>query len=191
MNGDNLLLHWDYNPWVLHKWINNGDPEPFQGLVALVDCPEEVGGFMAVPGSHTFLTQWISERPCPRMSRASLRLPPYDPMQNYKQKVPLRKGEMVIWYSRTAHCNFPNYSDKMRIHQYVRCLPATKQSQDRDRYAPKRIMHKERDDEFTDWSLPFLTPLGRKLVGLDDWETNNEEDGDYCRSDDEGSEGWE
>lgn len=166
----NLLLHWDYNPWVLQKWMDAGEAEPFQGLVALADCPEEVGGFMAVPGSHTFMSQWIKERPCPRMSRASMRPPPDDPMQSYMQKVPLRKGEMVIWYSRTAHCNFPNNSHKMRIHQYVRCLPATKKSQDKDRYAPRRIKHQYRNDPFTDWNLPYLTPLGRKMVGLDNWD---------------------
>jgi len=166
----NLKLHWDYNPWVLQKWQDAGEPEPYQGLVSLVDCPEEVGGFMAVPGSHTFMSQWIKERPCPYKSRASLRPPPEDPMQSYMQRVPLRKGEMVIWYSRTAHCNFPNHSDRMRIIQYVRCLPAVKLSQDKDRYAPRRIIHQYRNDEFIDWNLPYLTPLGRKLVGLVNWD---------------------
>jgi len=50
----NLKLHWDYNPWTLQKWMDKGDPELYQGLVALSDCPCEVGGFMAVPGSHIF-----------------------------------------------------------------------------------------------------------------------------------------
>jgi hypothetical protein len=36
-------------------------------------------------------------------------------------------------------------------------------------------LHKYRDDPFTDWSLPFLDPLGRKLVGLDAWETREGE----------------
>jgi len=150
--------------------MDHNEPEPFQGLVAIADCPEEVGGFMAVPGSHIFMSTWITERPCPRMSRSSLRPPEDDPMQSYMQKVPLRKGEMVIWYSRTAHCNFPNYSNKMRFHQYVRCLPATKQCQDKDRHAPRRVMHQYRNDKFTDWSLQYLTPLGRKLVGLENWD---------------------
>jgi len=127
---------------------------------------------MAVPGSNRFLRTWISEHVCPRKSRALLRLPDDDPMQKYRQKVPLRKGEMVIWQSETAHCNFPNYSSKMRLIQFIRCLTATRVQRDKDRYAPDRIIHQLRDDPFTDWTLPFLTtPLARKLVCLEPWET--------------------
>jgi len=165
-----LLLHWDVNPWVLQKWRDQGDDELYQGVVALDDCPDEVGSFMAVPGSHTFMSQWIKEHPCPYMSRDSMRPPADDPMQHHRQRVPLRRGEMVIWYTRTAHCNFPNNSNKMRHIQYVRCLPATRYSQDKDRYAARRIMNKWRNDVYTDWSLPYLTPLGRKLVGKENWD---------------------
>lgn len=168
----NLKLHWDYNPWILRKWEEDGEPPLFQGVLALADCPEEVGGFSCVPCSAEFLTTWTSERPCPRMDKASMRVPEKDPMQNYIQHVPLRKGEMVIWNSKTAHANFPNNSSKMRIHQYIRMLPADKQSNDKDRYAPVRIMHKWRTDPFTTFSvegLPYLSDLGRKLVGLEPW----------------------
>jgi len=150
--------------------MEEGEPELYQGVVALNDCSDEVGSFMAVPGSHTFMSQWIKEHPCPYMSRDSLRPPADDPMQLHKQRVPLRRGEMVIWYTRTAHCNFPNNSPQMRHIQYVRMLPATRQSQDKDRYASRRTMHKWRDDEHTDWNLPYLTPLGRKLVGKENWD---------------------
>lgn len=27
----NLRLHWDFNPWVLQKWIDGGDPILYQG----------------------------------------------------------------------------------------------------------------------------------------------------------------
>jgi len=106
------------------------------------------------------------------MDIASMRIPEKDPMQQYIQHVPLRKGEMVIWSSKLVHANFANFSSKMRLHQYVRMLPADKQSNDKDRYAPLRIMHKWRNDTFTNFSvegLPYLTPLGRKLVGLEIW----------------------
>eukprot|EP01124_Arcella_intermedia_P032330 TRINITY_DN7517_c0_g1_i1.p1 TRINITY_DN7517_c0_g1~~TRINITY_DN7517_c0_g1_i1.p1 ORF type:complete len:397 (+),score=95.28 TRINITY_DN7517_c0_g1_i1:40-1230(+) len=164
-----LQLHWDVNPWFLDIVLKKGVPEPFQGLVALVDCPEEVGGFLAVPGSHLYMYDWISERLAPNLAKTSIRPPPDDPMQRYAQKVPLRKGEMVIWYARTLHSNFANYSDKMRIVQYIRCLPATKECIELDRYNPIRVRRHNSEDKFTDWSLPFLTPLGRKMTGLEDW----------------------
>jgi len=167
----NLKLHWDFNPWVLCKWKEQNDPLMFQALVALVDCPEEVGGFSCVPCSTAFLKTWTIERPCPRMDRASMRVPDKDPMQNYIQHVPLRKGEMVIWNSAQAHANFPNHANRMRIIQFIRMLPADKQSNDKDRYAPYRIRHKYRNDPFITWGkdLHYLTPLGRKLIGLDEW----------------------
>lgn len=50
-----LKPHWDLNPW---KWIKEtarGDPGQYQSLVAINDCPEPVGGFACIPGSHTFV----------------------------------------------------------------------------------------------------------------------------------------
>jgi len=170
----NLKLHWDFNPWILKKWDEvDHDPTCYQGLVALVNCPEEVGGFACVPCSHIFLKKWTEERPCPRMDKASMRIPADDPMQNYIQHVPLRKGELVIWTSSLVHANFPNTSNKWRIHQFIRMLPADRKSNDKDRYAPLRIMNKFRDDPFVRFGpedFPYLSPLQRKLIGIDFWE---------------------
>lgn len=170
-----LLLHWDWNPWLLRDWLERGEPELFQGLVALVDCPEEVGGFMAVPGSHKHMFTWLNERERPVDTSKSHRLAQDDIMQKHKQKVMLRKGEMVIWYSRTAHCNFANFSPNMRIHQFIRCLPATKESQLKDRYSPRYVAQKFSKDAFTDWKLPYLTDFQKKMVGVLNWREEEKE----------------
>jgi len=38
-------------------------------------------------------------------------------------------------------------------------------------------MHQCRDDEFTDWNLPYLTTLGRRMVGLEEWPSGQSDDG--------------
>jgi hypothetical protein len=64
----------------------------YQSLVALDDCPEEVGGFYNTPGCTPFLKTWVSERRVPHRKWVSHRIPIDDPMVKYLQKVPLRKG---------------------------------------------------------------------------------------------------
>ena len=68
----------------------------YQSLVALVDCPEEVGGFYNTPGCMPFLKTWTSEHKCPHRKWISHRIPLDDPMVAHLQKVPLRKGKKKI-----------------------------------------------------------------------------------------------
>lgn len=51
----NLKPHWDLNPWKWLKEIEKGEPEQYQSLLAINECPEEVGGFRCLPGSHIFV----------------------------------------------------------------------------------------------------------------------------------------
>jgi ectoine hydroxylase-related dioxygenase (phytanoyl-CoA dioxygenase family) len=53
----------------------------------------------------------------------SLQVPETDPMHEHTQRIPLRKGEMVIWNTAQAHANFANYSNKLRLIQFVRMMP--------------------------------------------------------------------
>jgi hypothetical protein len=62
-----LKPHWDLNPWVYVQNLAKGDPPMYQGLVALDNCPEEVGGFCTVPGSTRFLTTYTTEHKAPHM----------------------------------------------------------------------------------------------------------------------------
>ncbi len=64
----------DVNPWVHVKQMqakewpmygvlvpHAGSNDSNQGLVALDDCPEEVGGFQTVPGSANYLPLWCKD----------------------------------------------------------------------------------------------------------------------------------
>jgi len=168
----NLKPHWDINPWVYSKDLIKNEPHMYQGLVALDDCPIEVGGFCVVPGSVDFIHNWCKENPQPELSyRGSIpgshKLAADDIQIPYLQNVPLRKGEIVIFDSGQVHCNFSNYSNKMRLFQFIRMLPATLVSERKDKYAARIILKKYRGK----YNLEniTLTPLARKLIGLDQW----------------------
>lgn len=65
----------------------------------------QVGGFLCVPGSTPFLEEWTSHKQAPHLKPISIRVPEDDKMLEFKQQVPLRKGQMVVWDSGQAHAN--------------------------------------------------------------------------------------
>ena len=60
------------------------------------------------------------------------------------QALPMRQGDMVIWSWGQLHGNTPNFSSNMRLHQYIRMLPADIQHSNVDQYACNRILHKKK-----------------------------------------------
>lgn len=107
--------HWDQNP------LKDPGFCRVQGLVALKDCPVECGGFQVVPDSHkSDFTHYGSV--FARAKGAVSHDVTASDMVNVPSgeegravwsrgiKVPLRKGDIVLWDSRTAHGNFPNTS---------------------------------------------------------------------------------
>jgi len=164
-----LKMHWDVNPWLYTKEMEENHHKMYQGLVALVDCPEEVGGFICVPGSTKFLPQWTREKPPINDKPLSVQVPSDDVMLQYAQRVPLRKGEMVIWDSGQAHANFANTCDKPRVYQFIRMCVACDRCKERDRFSSPRVLNEDALRENVSRRIN-LTPLGRKLVSLDTWE---------------------
>jgi len=53
-----LKPHWDLNPWQYVHELKRGHAPWYQGIIAVDDCPESVGGFCCVPGSTRFLERW-------------------------------------------------------------------------------------------------------------------------------------
>jgi len=168
-----LLPHWDCNPWVYVQMLHRKEPNMYQGLVALEDCPVEVGGFLSTPGCIRFLKTWTEERKTPHKKWISHRIQINDPMVNHLQKVPLRKGELVIFDTGQLHCNFENNSSKYRLFQFIRMMPATRMSRDKDRFSPTRAMEDKMYRHIDLNKTIKLTPLGRRLIGLDDWDIEN------------------
>ena len=169
------MVHWDIDV--------RETPTPFlvQGVLYLVDTKQGEGGFQCVPGLHRRAAQVSAG-----ISNDDLR------HQQLHERFPARigppieveanAGDFIIWHSALPHGNSRNCSDKPRLAQYVRMFPADPADEDlrEARIAswresshpafqnPRAFPGDPRGKEAE--SPPArLTPLGRKLLGLDDW----------------------
>lgn len=193
-----LSVHWDWNPWLLVPAVKAGAPKVYQGILALDDCPEQVGGFLAVAGSARYTQeQWVYETKqyndtdtivrnqinripllCPFWRKSKLfcicrfqtRLAPHDPMNQFLSKIPVRKGDMIIFDGFTVHATFPNTSDRLRLVQYIRMMPATPECEKRDNMVATRVL-KEDAEAKRALQRVELSELGRQLLGLQPWKS--------------------
>ena len=164
-----LEPHWDRDPWHYTAELARGAPRQYQGLVALTECYNDwrgsTGGFRVCPGSAAALEEWCRrvKRPAD-LQKDSFHIASSDPWYKRLQKVPLRRGSLCIWDSGALHANFENSSRDVRIVQYVRMMPAPEVCS-----LPSRARLFPMSQTF-DVSRIRLTPLGRKLLGIDKWE---------------------
>jgi len=177
-------LHWDLSPFHLGSSSAGYAPHKVgfetlckeygqirvQGLVTLTDCPEERGGFHCVPGFHgeRFFEWGNSNRDGygqdeSIISRNFVEVPENDPMRGEVFKVPMRCGSLLIFNSQLPHGNYPNLSNQWRMVQYIKMLSCD----DPREYRPALKYEKFSNE---DWFGDFKPrPLGRKLLGIDDW----------------------
>ena len=168
------FTHWDVD-------LDEAPPRfGVQGVLALTDTDANMGGFQCVPGCHqrfkeigAQLTPEEKARRRPDLSRpefADLKVTP----------IPMKQGDLLVWNRLLLHGNGLNASDRPRLAQYLTMSP----SRERDEaYRQRRIeMWRKRlcpsgrafpgDPrrlEELHGETPELTPLGRKLLGLDLW----------------------
>lgn len=136
-HDDKGFVHWDMDtskPWSDKLFV--------QGVLALADTDETMGGFCCVPGFHKVLAEWVAEQPADRNPRvpdlsrlpAGMKVTP----------IPMKAGDLVIWDRRLAHGNGRNMGKSPRLAQYITMYPASDSEelrQDRiacwrDRHAP-------------------------------------------------------
>lgn len=117
-----LALHVDQNPKI-HKSFKT-----VQGVIALADCPVERGTFVAAVGSRNHFLEYKQHAPdkgeyveLPKNLNGALWI------EERLQAFPLRKGDMVLWDSRTTHANTENISQDIRYVAYVAAGPAREQ----------------------------------------------------------------
>lgn len=162
------FIHWDYDP--------ETRPQNVQGVLALADQTDEnMGGFQCLPELYRTYDTWKLTQPADR--------------DHFKPdttgfdfvKVKMEAGDLLIFNSTQPHGIRPNLStDKVRIAQYISMMPAEEDNEAlrqwrimswRERQAPEgyafpgdpRNWEKERE------KTAELSPLGRKLLGLDKW----------------------
>ena len=158
-----------------------------QGVLALVDCPVELGTLVAVPGSRARFADY--GRLAGRGDYVELAQgdPLHAELSPRAQAIPIRAGDLVTWDSRTTHANSPNLTpDRTRWVAYLSAGPA--RVQEATAAAARReafrsgigsnlrdaLMHASRKPR---WSDPDgaaavreperLTALGRMLHGFD------------------------
>lgn len=166
------FTHWDIDTTKL--------PQPFgvQGVLYLSDTDANMGGFQCIPGFHKNLEAWIAEQPADRDPRSPdmSRLPPGMALT----PIPGKAGDFVIWNKLLAHGNGHNVSDRPRFSQYISMYPARYENEEQrqhrihcwqNRLPPgtKTFPGDPREIEQRCFQTAELTPLGRKLLGVDRW----------------------
>ena len=162
------FIHWDYDP--------EDKPQNVQGVLALADQTDEnMGGFQCIPELFRTYETWKLTQPADR--------------DHYKpdttgfelEKVKMEAGDLLIFNSLQPHGIRPNRSaGKVRIAQYISMMPAEEDNQAlrewrihswRDKEAPQGHafpgdpLQREKQQPIAE-----LSPLGRKLLGLDTWD---------------------
>ena len=154
------------------------DPLPVnvQGVLSLVDADGETGGFQCVPELFRDFEGWKTRQPAERDGFK----PDITGYEVYP--VPMKVGDLLIFNSLLAHGIRPNTSDnKVRMAQYISMTPADSGNEElrqrriqswRERRAPEGFAFPgdPREWERTKYETAELTPLGRRLLGLDSWE---------------------
>jgi len=161
------FIHWDYDP--------ETKPQNVQGVLALADQTDEnMGGFQCIPELYRTYDTWKLTQPEDR--------------DHYKpdttgfniEKVKLEAGDLLIFNSLEPHGIRANTSgNKVRIAQYIAMMPA---QEDNDELRQWRINSWQSREAMQGYAFPGdpmerekknlvaeLSPLGRKLLGLDRW----------------------
>ena len=165
--GQSGFIHWDVD--------TSRQPIEFgvQGVLYLTDTAENQGGFQCVPGFNNTFDEWVKTQPEDRNPNAP------DLTDLEVKSIPGKAGDLLIWNRLLAHGNGHNVSDKPRLAQYITMSPAPKDA-DESRKARALSWQERRptpgwpgDDrewEHNHLTPADLTPLGKKLLGVDLWD---------------------
>jgi hypothetical protein len=167
------FIHWDIDTSL--------DPLPFdvQGILSLTDTSPGQGGFQCVAGMPKRLKEWAATQPIDRDPHRP------DLTDLTLTTVEIQAGDLLIWNSQLPHGVSANHSDRPRMAQYVSMSPAQENNAAARSWRVDAWMHRRapqgnpfpgdpRDWELIHGTTSALTPLGRRLLGLDLWGSINE-----------------
>lgn len=168
------FIHWDTDTSKLPDPI----PKPYglQGVLYLADTAVNQGGFQCVPGIYRELEEYLKVQPADRN-------PVVPDLTGYEvEAIPGNAGDLVIWDVLLPHGNGHNYAETPRYAQYILMSKARPENNEVRNARIEQYLKREnpsasafpgdpRKWEQTQFDgPPVLTPLGRKLLGLDLWE---------------------
>lgn len=162
------FIHWDYDP--------DTKPQNVQGVLALNDqMDEEMGGFQCIPELFRTYDTWKLTQPENR-DHFKPDIKGFEP-----EKIKMNAGDLLIFNSSEPHgIRANNSKNKVRIAQYISMMPAEESNEAlrewrinswKNRIAPQGYAFPgdPRNWEQTKYNSATLSPLGKKLLGLDKW----------------------
>jgi len=158
-------VHWDCDPWAF-------DGLGVQGLVYLTDTGADQGAFACVPSIYRGLDAWLASHEREQVGR--------HPEVTEDELVPVAgpAGSLVLFHRLMPHTNGLNLSPRHRLVQYVTMHPAGDEEERLQRIELWRgkmppewaIRQKVPGQQLPEpGAAAELTPLGKKLVGLEAW----------------------
>lgn len=166
------FIHWDIDTSLRPL------PHSLQGILCLNDTLPGQGGFQCVPGFPARFESWVEDQPPDR--------DPWRPDIDEGEvvQVETRAGDLLIWNSLLPHGTSPNKGDRPRMAQYITMFAAEEENSElrrrridcwRHRRPPEgRAFPGDRLNREFKNEPAVLTPLGRKLLGLDRWSPKSE-----------------
>ncbi len=163
------FIHWDVDTSLRPL------PIGVQGVLSLAKQDGDVGGFQCVPELFQNMEEWLKTQPEDRNPMAP------DTTGLEVVKIEMNPGDMLIFNSLLAHGIRPNTSEnRVRMAQYISMHPAEEDDEkERDirvaswknREAPRRdaFPGDPRAWEKNNSEVAELSPLGKKLLGLESW----------------------
>ena len=166
---------WKFTGPYLH-WDMSLDSMPVtlrvQGVLYLADTPSNQGAFTCVSGFHLTLEDWLNGLPADANPGQVVR----EQFQDKAVPVEGKAGDLVIWHSALPHGSSPNSAVRPRMAQYITMSPAPNEGKDthegrvqgwRERLTGLGKNQKEK--EHNEGTTAVLTPLGKRLLGLEPW----------------------
>ncbi len=174
---DHGFVHWDVNLADVPRPVPQ--PHGVQGVVYLDDTSIEQGGFCCVPELFRDMDEaWLDDRIAARENPT--KLPDSDLAEYEVEPIPGEQGDLVIWDRLCPHGNGRNLADEPRFAQYVLMYPQAFGDVERREQRIECWQQSEApagepfpgDPRELEQETPpaALTPLGRKLLGLDPWD---------------------
>lgn len=168
--------NWDYQGMVHWDVDTSQEPIPFfvQGVLYLEDTSADQGGFQCVAGFQRRFQDWVKTQPADR--------DPWRPaLDGLEVKtIPGKAGDLLIWQNLLPHGNSRNRSNKPRLAQYITMSPARESDEEarqkriegwRERKSPGgRAFPGDPRGFEQQRPVADLTPLGKKLLGLERWD---------------------
>jgi len=169
------FIHWDMNTTKPPQRLG------LQGVLCLTDTDRDQGGFQCVPRLLREFEEWAKTQPVDRNPSAP-DLTGFD-----VEPIAAQAGDLIIWNRMLAHGNGHNVSDQPRLAQYIAMFEAEPETAGSEGWGGGRETRirewRERLSPDAAWApgdprgwerkhgkTAELTPLGRKLLGLDLWE---------------------